>query len=128
MSELLSAEQLKAVKKLAGKSVIFPAVSIVVAVRVAGRIDDEGALVVKVKEGVVTSLTINHDDTDNAVVSLTLSAEDAVRVLDQEVSAEVLFMQGRMKTAGNEGQLLNFLAALRTDTFKSFLSEVRSSS
>jgi len=126
VSELLNAAQLKDIKKIAGKSVIFPAISAVVAVNVTGNVDDEGALVVKIKDGVVTSLTINRDETDNAVVSLTLSVGDANKVLAQEVSAEVLFMQGRMKTAGDEGQLLNLLGALRTSEFNSFISEVRS--
>ena len=46
----------------------------------------------------------------DAEVSLTLPLDDAVALQRGETEPSVLFMQGRMKTAGDPGKLLDLLA------------------
>jgi hypothetical protein len=53
----------------------------------------------------------------DADVTLTLTFPDAVAVQRGELDPSVAFMQGRMKTTGDPGKLLDVLAATATPTF-----------
>lgn len=54
----------------------------------------------------------------DAAVTLTLPYVDAVAVIQGELEPSVAFMQGRMKTAGDLGQVLDLLAATATPAFR----------
>lgn len=51
-------------------------------------------------------------------LTLTLSPEDAALVLAGELAPSVAFMQGRLKTAGNNALLLDLLRWTATDEFQ----------
>jgi putative sterol carrier protein len=62
---------------------------------------------------VITSGTLDElalGALNGAEVALTLPFDDAVAVQRGELDPSVAFMQGRMKTAGNPGKLLDLLA------------------
>jgi putative sterol carrier protein len=60
----------------------------------------------------------------DADVSLTLPYSEAVAVARGELEPSVAFMQGRMKTAGDPGRLLDLLAASATPAFRDGLARV----
>jgi len=62
----------------------------------------------------------------DAAVSLTLPYADAIAVVRGELQPSVAFMQGRMKTAGDPGRVLDVLAATATATFRDALERVAS--
>lgn len=62
----------------------------------------------------------------DATVSLTLPYADAIAVVRGELQPSVAFMQGRMKTAGDPGKLLDLLAATATPDFRDALERVAS--
>lgn len=58
---------------------------------------------------------------DEADLTLTLSPEDAALVLSGELSPSVAYMQGRLKTAGDNALLLGLLRWSATKEFRSAL-------
>jgi putative sterol carrier protein len=60
----------------------------------------------------------------NADVSLTLPYPEAIAIARGELEPSVAFMQGRMKTAGDPGRLLDLLAATATPAFRDGLARV----
>jgi putative sterol carrier protein len=56
--------------------------------------------------------------TADADVVLTLSYGDAVAMVQGELEPSVAFMQGRMKTAGDPGRVLDVLAATSSPGFR----------
>ena len=63
---------------------------------------------------------------DDADVSLTLPYAEALSIARGELQPTVAFMQGRMKTAGDPGRLLDVLAATATAGFREGLERVAS--
>ena len=63
----------------------------------------------------------------DADVSLTVPYPDAVAIAQGELEPSVAFMQGRMKTAGDPGKLLDLLAATATPAFRESLERVAAS-
>jgi hypothetical protein len=59
-----------------------------------------------------------------AAVSLTLPYADAMAIVRGELQPSVAFMQGRMKTAGDPGILLDVLAATTRAPFRDALEVV----
>jgi hypothetical protein len=62
-----------------------------------------------------------------ADVSLTVPYPEAVAIAQSDLEPSVAFMQGRMKTAGDPGKLLDLLAATATPEFREGLERVASS-
>jgi hypothetical protein len=60
----------------------------------------------------------------DAAVSLTLPYADAMAIVRGELQPSVAFMQGRMKTAGDPGVLLDVLAATARAPFRDALERV----
>jgi putative sterol carrier protein len=63
----------------------------------------------------------------DADVSLTLPLEDAVAMQQGELAPSVAFMQGRMKTAGDPGKLLELLRATSLPGYAAFRDAVAAS-
>jgi putative sterol carrier protein len=61
---------------------------------------------------------------ENADVSLTVPYAEAIAIAHGELEPSVAFMQGRMKTAGDPGKLLDLLAATATPAFREGLERV----
>jgi len=61
---------------------------------------------------------------DGAEVALTVPYADAAAIVRGELEPSVAFMQGRMKTAGDPGRLLDLLAASATPAFREALARV----
>ena len=64
---------------------------------------------------------------ENADVALTVPYAEAVAIAQGELAPSVAFMQGRMKTAGDPGKLLELLAATATPAFRDGLARVAGS-
>lgn len=62
-----------------------------------------------------------------AAVSLTVPYAEAVAIARGELEPSVAFMQGRMKTAGDPGRLLDLLAATATAGFRAARERVAGS-
>jgi hypothetical protein len=60
----------------------------------------------------------------DAAVSLTLPYADAMAIVRGELQPSVAFMQGRMKTAGDPGIMLEVLAATARASFRDALERV----
>ena len=60
----------------------------------------------------------------DADVSLTLPIDEATAVAQGELAPSVAFMQGRMKTAGDPGKLLDLLALTARPGFAQFRESV----
>ena len=69
---------------------------------------------VQVRGGTVTAEAGGVPDAD---VALTSTYDDAVAILRGDLAPSVAFMQGRMKTAGDPGRLLDVLQATATPAF-----------
>ncbi|MFI5046473.1 MAG: SCP2 sterol-binding domain-containing protein [Acidimicrobiia bacterium] len=69
-------------------------------------------------------LTAASGTAPRAAVALTLSYDDSVAILRGELEASVAFMQGKMKTAGDPGQLLDVLAATARPGFRTARDEL----
>jgi hypothetical protein len=87
-----------------------PGGSGVVHVVVTGLPDGDGSWQVTVDDGVVTQ--VGPGAPTSAALTLTLPAAIADAVADGETTASAAFMQGRMKTAGDLGLVLDVLAAV----------------
>jgi len=81
-----------------------------VEVVVTGLPDGDGSWQVRVDDGVVAEVTPGAPERTD--VTFTLPAALADQVADGAVSASAAFMQGRMKTAGDLGLVLDVLAAI----------------
>jgi putative sterol carrier protein len=81
-----------------------------VAVVVTGLTDGESSWQVTVEDGAVARVTTGAPA--NPDLTLTLPADVATAVADGELAASAAFMQGRMKTAGDLGLVLDVLAAV----------------
>ena len=64
---------------------------------------------------------------DASDVSLTVPYAEAMAIARGELEPTVAFMQGRMKTAGDPGKLLDLLEATATPAFRQGLERVASS-
>jgi putative sterol carrier protein len=63
----------------------------------------------------------------DADISLIVPYADAIAIVRGELEPSVAFMQGRMKTAGDPGKLLDLLAATATPAFREGLERVAGS-
>jgi hypothetical protein len=81
-----------------------------VEVVVTGLPDGDASWQVRVEDGVVTEVVPGA--VKGAELTLTLPAPIAEAVADGETTASAAFMQGRMKTAGDLGLVLDVLAAV----------------
>jgi hypothetical protein len=61
---------------------------------------------------------------EDADVSLTVPYPEAIAIAQGELEPSVAFMQGRMKTAGDPGKLLDLLEATATPAFRAGLERV----
>jgi hypothetical protein len=61
---------------------------------------------------------------DGPDATLSLSAPDALGVLDGSLDPSVAFMQGRMKVTGDMGLVLDLLALAATDDFRARRQQV----
>jgi putative sterol carrier protein len=61
---------------------------------------------------------------DDAEVTLTQSAEDAMRVQKGEMDANTAFMQGKVKVTGNMGKLMSLLPLTNAPEYKQLEKEV----
>ena len=77
---------------------------------VTGGPDGEAVWQVRLQDGVIAEVTTGAADA--AEVTLTLPAPVADAVADDTTTASATFMQGRMKTAGDLGLVLDVLAAV----------------
>lgn len=59
------------------------------------------------------------------ILALTIPAATAGAILRGDLSPSVAFMQGRLKTSGDQGAVLDVLAATATDAFRATLAKVR---
>jgi alkyl sulfatase BDS1-like metallo-beta-lactamase superfamily hydrolase len=59
-------------------------------------------------------------------ITLTIPYADMVGVLEGEVDVNVLYMQGRMKTAGDPGKLLQLLRGTTTPAYRAAQERTRS--
>ena len=86
-----------------------PGASGVVEIVVPGAPEGQGAWVVRVDDGVVTEAAAGPPaDPD---VTLTITYADALAIAERSLDPSVAFMQGRLKTAGDPGLVLDVLAA-----------------
>jgi hypothetical protein len=81
-----------------------------VQVVVTGLADGDGSWQVRVDDGVVAEVAPGA--VKNADLTLTLPAALAGEVASGATTASAAFMQGRMKTAGDLGLVLDVLAAV----------------
>jgi putative sterol carrier protein len=81
-----------------------------VQVLVTGLADGDASWNVRVDEGVVAEVAAGAPA--NADVTLTLPAPIAESIASGELTPSAAFMQGRMKTAGDLGLVLDVLAAV----------------
>jgi putative sterol carrier protein len=84
-----------------------------VQVLVTGLADGDASWQVRVDDGVVTDIAPGAPAT--ADLTLTVPAAIAESIAAGELSASAAFMQGRMKTAGDLGLVLDVLAAVDSD-------------
>ena len=77
---------------------------------VTGLADGDGSWQLQVDDGVVTAVAPGTPAT--AELTLTLPAAVAGEIESGELTASAAFMQGRMKTAGDLGLVLDVLAAV----------------
>lgn len=87
-----------------------PGASGTVQVVVSGLTAGDGSWQVKVDDGVVAGVAPGAPN--NADLTLTLPVAVADEVASGSLSASAAFMQGRMKTAGDLGLVLDLLAAV----------------
>jgi SCP-2 sterol transfer family len=81
-----------------------------VQVVVTGLPDGDASWRLRVEDGVVTEVAFGV--VKGAALTLTLPVAIAEAVADGETTASAAFMQGRMKTAGDLGLVLDVLAAV----------------
>jgi alkyl sulfatase BDS1-like metallo-beta-lactamase superfamily hydrolase len=81
-----------------------------VQVVVTGLPDGDASWQVQVEDGVVTEVALGA--VKGAALTLTLPAAIADAVADGETTASAAYMQGRMKTAGDLGLVLDVLSAV----------------
>jgi len=81
-----------------------------VQVVVTGLTDGDGTWQLRVDDGVVTEVA--QGAPADAALTLTLPSAVAAEVASGALSASAAFMQGRMKTAGDLGLVLDVLAAV----------------
>ena len=114
MAQFLSAEWLDTVRAVA------PSVGeTTVECSVTGGPDGEVKL--HAKEGEVGFGGLTAAD-----ISLTVPYADAIAIARGELEPSVAFMQGRMKTAGDPGKLLDVLASTAMPTFRAALERIAS--
>ena len=85
-----------------------------VQVVVTGLAAGDGSWQVQVNDGVVATVSTGAPAT--ADLTLTLPAAVASEIENGELTASAAFMQGRMKTAGDLGLVLDVLAAVDSRT------------
>jgi SCP-2 sterol transfer family len=110
MAEFLSSEWLAAARG----AVANPAVDVRVQVTVTGAPGGDMQWHAICDGG---SLAVDTGALADAEVTLTLPYADAVAVQRGELDPIVAYMQGRMKTAGDPGKLLDLLASTATPAY-----------
>jgi hypothetical protein len=112
----LSPEWVERSRASAGDRVWFPGVSARIQVEVTGGPDGEVRYYLVVEEGRLTDGAAGKvDDPD---LTLIWSWADAVAAGQGQLDPSVAFMQGRMKTAGSTGLLLQLLPVTRTEEWR----------
>jgi putative sterol carrier protein len=81
-----------------------------VQVVVTGLADGDGSWQLRVDDGVVVEVSAGAPAEADLTLTLPVAVADAVA--DGELTASAAFMQGRMKTAGDLGLVLDVLAAV----------------
>lgn len=76
-----------------------------------------------VEDGRVVAQSLGDDRDADFTLSCTWG--DAVQILTGELDANVAFMQGRMKVAGNVGKLLALLPLTMSDEYRSMQAKLR---
>jgi hypothetical protein len=79
---------------------------------VTGLAEGDRSWHLRLADGVVVDVGAGGDATGSADVTLTLPAPVAEAVARGTLAASEAFMQGRMKTAGSQGLVLDVLAAV----------------
>lgn len=87
---------------------------------ISGTPQGEVRYVVTTEDGRTTACTRGADDTTD--VTLTLTHADAVAVQRGELDATELFMQGRMKMAGDMGKVLALMPVVRSAEHRDLLA------
>lgn len=81
-----------------------------VQVVVTGLADGDGSWQVRLDDGVVTEVVPGSPGSADLTLTMPIAIADAVS--DGQLTASAAFMQGRMKTAGDLGLVLDVLAAV----------------
>lgn len=87
-----------------------PGLSGAVQVVVTGLPDGDASWQARVEDGVVVEVVSGAPATSDLTLTLPVAIADAIA--DGELTASAAFMQGRMKTAGDNGLVLDVLAAV----------------
>lgn len=118
MATFLSPEWLDELARLGAEHAPFSGVSGRVQVVVGGGPEKDVKFVVVLDDGRITGAERRVDA--DAELTLTFEYANAVAVQQGELDLSVAFMQGRMKTAGDTGLLLQLLPLTRTPTYRTF--------
>jgi SCP-2 sterol transfer family len=104
----LSAEWLDELARLGAEHAPFPGITGTVQVVVGGGPEKDVKFVVVLDDGKIGSAERRVDP--DAELTLTFEYANAVAVQEGELDPSVAFMQGRLKTAGDPGLVLDVLA------------------
>jgi hypothetical protein len=115
MAEWLSEEWLEAVSALADERPPLAGASGTVSMTVADGRKVHGGYHWSYKDGAPSGGA--PGPAGGADVVLTISTEDAKAVADEGIEPSVAFMRGRLKTSGDNGLLLQWLASTATDDY-----------
>jgi len=114
----LSPEWLDELARLGSEHAPLPGITATVQVVVGGGPEKDVKFVVVLDDGKIDAAERRVDAA--AELTLTFDYANAVAVQEGELDPSVAFMQGRMKTAGDTGLLLQLLPLTRTPAFRTF--------
>jgi SCP-2 sterol transfer family len=114
----LSPEWLDELARLGSEHAPLPGITATVQVVVSGGPEKDVKFVVVLHDGKIDAAERRVDSA--AELTLTFDYANAVAVQEGELDPSVAFMQGRMKTAGDTGLLLQLLPLTRTPAFRTF--------
>ena len=115
MTAFLSAEWLEASRPFLDRVVDSTSLDISVEVKVTGGPAGDVTFHSVIDDGLVEELGLGPGV--DADVSLTVTYSDAAAILKGDLDVNVAYMQGRMKTAGDPGKLLEVLASTSSRQF-----------
>jgi hypothetical protein len=118
VSTFLSTEWLEELTRLGSEHAPFPGITGTLQVVVSGGPEKDVKFLVVLDDGRVDSAERRVDAA--AELTLTFDYANAVAVQEGELDPSVAFMQGRMKTAGDTGLLLQLLPLTRTPAYRTF--------